>query len=277
MPEGPFQICLFLGKKCRSGWYPLAIAYVEKIWVEILAGRLLNGVQTVQKMKIKINLIAAAIILTASAQAQKARIQAGANFANVSVTSDGRIDDANMLTSFQLGVVGDVHIASVLYLQPGVLFTGKGSKIEIGRPNENLYIKQTSNPFYIEVPVNFVAKLPFNSESHFFFGAGPYGAVGVAGKAKTDKQILGFSTHSENKIIFSNDDPTTFNQEEGTGLGVLKRFDYGLNGVVGVEGPKITLSAGYGYGLAKLQSGSTSGEDNNNKHRVLSLTLGFKL
>jgi len=228
-------------------------------------------------MKIKITLIAAALFLTAITQAQSARIQAGVNLANVSISNDGRIDDANMLTSFQVGLIGDVHIASIFYLQPGILFTGKGSKIEIGRPTENLYIKQTTNPFYIEVPVNVVAKLPFNSESHFFLGAGPYGAIGVAGKAKTDKQLLGFSSHYENKIIFSNDDPTTFNEEEGAGLGVLKRFDYGLNGVVGVEGPKITISAGYGLGLAKLQSGSNSSEDNNNKNRVLNLTLGYKL
>jgi hypothetical protein len=233
--------------------------------------------QTVQNMKIKINLIAAAILLSASAQAQNARIQAGVNLANVSVNNDGNIDNANMLTSFQVGVVGDAHIGGILYLQPGILFSGKGSKIEIGRPTENLYIKQTSNPFYIEVPVNFVAKLPFNSESHFFFGAGPYGAIGVAGKAKTDRQMLGFTSHYENNIIFSNDDPTTFNQEEGTGIGVLKRFDYGVNGLVGVEGPKLVISAGYGLGLAKLQSGSNSSADNNNKHRVLSLTLGFKL
>jgi hypothetical protein len=157
------------------------------------------------------------------------------------------------------------------------VFTGKGSKIEIGRPSENLYIKQTSNPFYIEVPANLVIKLPFNSESHFFFGAGPYGAIGIAGKAKTDGTALGFSSHSENSIKFSNDDPSTFGQEEGTGLGVLKRFDYGLNGIIGIEGKKLLLSAGYGLGLAKLQSGSNSGEDNNNKHRVLSFTVGVKL
>ncbi|MGZ3846154.1 MAG: outer membrane beta-barrel protein [Flavisolibacter sp.] len=225
----------------------------------------------------KIKLIAAALFLAASAQAQHGRIQAGINLANVTTTNDGRINNANMLTSFQVGIVGDAHIASIFYLQPGILFTGKGSKIEIGRPTDNLYIKQTSNPFYIEVPMNLVAKLPFNSESHFFFGAGPYGAIGVAGKAKTDKQMLGFQSHYENNIVFSNDDPTTFNEEEGTGIGVLKRFDYGVNGVVGVEGPKLAISAGYGLGLAKLQSGTNSGKDNDNKHRVLSLTVGFKL
>lgn len=222
-------------------------------------------------------LFSVVVSFSAFSQQSRAILKAGVNLANVSVTDNGNIDDANMLTSFQVGLLGDIHVTSLLYFQPGLVFTGKGSKIEIGRPSENLYIKQTSNPFYIEVPANLVIKLPFNSESHFFFGAGPYGAIGIAGKAKTDGTVLGFSSHTENSIKFSNDDPSTFGQEEGTGLGVLKRFDYGLNGIIGIEGKKLVLSAGYGLGLAKLQSGSNSGEDNNNKHRVLSFTVGVKL
>jgi len=217
------------------------------------------------------------ISYSAFSQQSRAILKAGVNLANVSITDNGNIDDANMLTSFQVGVLGDIHVTSLLYFQPGLVFTGKGSKIEIGRPTENLYIKQTSNPFYIEVPANLVIKLPFNSESHFFIGAGPYGAIGVAGKAKTDMTVLGFNSNSENSIKFSNDDPSTFGEEEGVGLGVLKRFDYGVNGIIGIEGKKLVLSAGYGLGLAKLQSGTNSSQDNNNKHRVLSFTIGVKL
>ena len=217
------------------------------------------------------------ISYSAFSQQSRAILKAGVNLANVSITDNGNIDDANMLTSFQVGLVGDIHVTSLLYFQPGLVFTGKGSKIEIGRPSENLYMKQTSNPFYIEVPANLVVKLPFNNESHFFVGAGPYGAIGIAGKAKSDANVLGFTSSSEHNIEFSNDDPSTFGAEEGAGLGVLKRFDYGLNGIIGIEGKKLVLSAGYGLGLAKLQSGSNSGEDNNNKHRVLSFTVGVKL
>jgi hypothetical protein len=224
-------------------------------------------------MKMKNGLIAAAILMTATANAQHGRIQAGVNLTNVSITDNGQIDNSKMLTSFQVGIIGDQHLASILYLQPGILFTGKGSKdVEIGRPTENFYVKQTSNPFYIEVPINLVVKLPFNSESHFFFGAGPYGAIGIAGKAKTDRKVLTVTTHSEKNIVFTDDDPTTRSDEdERYGFGVVKRFDYGLNGLIGIEGPKVALTAGYGLGLAKLQSG-----DNNNKNRVLSFTLGFK-
>jgi hypothetical protein len=67
------------------------------------------------------------------------------------------------------------------------------------------------------------------------------------------------------------------NYEEGSGFGIMKRFDYGLNGTIGIETHQFVISANYGLGLAKLQSGSNSSADNNNKHRVLSFTVGFKL
>ena len=60
----------------------------------------------------------------------------------------------------------------------------------------------------------------------------------------------------ENNIEWSNDDPTTSNEEEGAGFGIMKRFDYGLNGILGVETANLVLSANYGLGLAKLQSGT---------------------
>jgi len=225
----------------------------------------------------KITLIATAILLTATVNAQNARIEAGINLANVSVTDNGRVDDANMLTSFRLGIIGDIKIAPMVAFQPGIVYTGKGSKVQKGQPGDNAYFKQTTNPFYFEVPANIVFKFPFASESHFFVGAGPYLAIGVSGKAKTDKTILGVSSHTEKNIVFSDDDPTTLDEEEGTGLGVMKRFDYGLNGTAGIAGKSVVLSANYGLGLAKLQSGSNSSADNNNKHRVLSFTVGFRL
>jgi hypothetical protein len=57
----------------------------------------------------------------------------------------------------------------------------------------------------------------------------------------------------------------------------MKRFDYGFNGTAGIEGKSLALGINYGLGLAKLQSGSNSAQDNNNKHRVISIVLGIKL
>jgi hypothetical protein len=224
-------------------------------------------------------LSAACVLLSLSkAEAQSSpQIRAGVNFANVSVQDDGSVNDANSLTSVHVGVIGDVPLAGkFLSLQPGILFTGKGSKIQRGDANSNGYFKQTSNPYYLEVPVNFVFKAPLGGENKFFVGAGPYAAVGIAGRTKTEGRTLLGSFERENKIRFSDDDPTTFSQEEGTGLGVLKRFDYGFNGTAGIEGRSLVVGVNYGLGLAKLQSGTNNNKDNNNKHRVLGVTLGFK-
>lgn len=204
-------------------------------------------------------------------------VKAGINLANVSVTDNGRVDDANALTSFQVGVTGDVHLGGPMYLQPGIFYTGKGSKVQNGDPSSYPYYKATSNPKYIEVPLNVVFKAPIGGETKFFAGAGPYLGVGINGKNKVEgKNIIGVGFESESDIEFSDDDPTTLSYEEGAGLGIVKRFDYGLNGIAGIEARTVVLSVGYGYGLAKLQSGDNDTEDNNNKHRVMSVTLGFK-
>lgn len=211
-------------------------------------------------------------------KAQTGQIRAGINLANVSITDNGRVDDANQLTSFQVGIIGDVKLGtSLLHLQPGLLYTGKGSKVQKGTAGQTGYFKQTFNPMYLELPVNLIFKAPFGKTSGFFVGAGPYVAMGIAGKTKTEGTRAITGNYSfERDITFSNDDPTTFNQEEGTGLGVIRRFDYGLNGTAGIEGKSMVLGVNYGLGLAKLQSGTNNNEDNNNKHRVLSFTIGFK-
>lgn len=211
-------------------------------------------------------------------KAQNAWLKGGVNFANVSYNSNGEVDNAKMLTSFQVGIMGDWTFAKVFGIQSGLFFTGKGSKIQSGNSNDFTYYKATANPLYIELPVNAVIKFPLSADqSNFFVGAGPYIAIGVAGKRKMEGKYAGVAFSNKENIQFSNDDPTTFNSEEGTGLGVMRRFDYGLNATAGFQINSGLISINYGYGLAKLQSGTNSSEDNMNKHRVLSLTVGFKL
>ena len=225
----------------------------------------------------KTKFIALAFFLLVVNQVSQAQVlKGGINLANVSITNDGDIDDNKMLASFQVGFTGNLKIAPFLFFQPGILFTGKGSKSESGKTTDANYYRATSNPYYVEVPANFIFKTP-KGPVKFFAGAGPYLAVGVAGKNKVDGKFFGTSFHSEKNIEWSNDDPSTLNYEEGSGYGILKRFDYGLNGIAGIETKKIVVSAGYGFGLAKLQSGTNSSADDKNKHRVFSFTVGLPL
>ena len=216
----------------------------------------------------------AASFLTICAEAQVLR--AGVNFANISINNDGDIDEANTLTSFQVGLIGTWKLLPMLHLQPGVVFSGKGAKTEFGDPSDATYSRATTNPYYIEIPVNLVFKTP-TGPVKFFVGAGPYLGVGIAGKLKNEGKVLGVSYSNEADIEWSDDDPTTLDYEEGAGFGIMKRFDYGANITAGVEIAKLVLGLNYGHGLAKLQSGANSSDDDDNKHRVFSVTIGIKL
>lgn len=227
--------------------------------------------------RLTVLLLTLSIFLNSSAQESGGYLKAGFNFANISTTSDGQVDRAAMLTSFHVGFMGDLAIGKYFAIQPSILLSGKGSKIESGDPAGPTWYKSTTNPLYIELPVNAVFKLPLSDkQSGVFFGAGPYIAMGIGGKRKIEGQFLGASFSSKENIEFSNDDPSTFSYEEGAGLGIMKRFDYGLNATAGFQLNRGIIAVNYGYGLAKLQSGAENNDDYN-KHRVLAITVGIKL
>jgi hypothetical protein len=203
-------------------------------------------------------------------------IRGGANFANISVTDNGRVDEANMLTSFHAGIGLDAPLADNLSLQTGLLLTGKGSKTETGQPSGTTYLKATSNPLYVELPLNFVGKIPITEYTRIYIGAGPYAAMGVGGKNKVEGKVIGIPTNSERDITFSDDNPFT-RPEENAGYGKLKRFDYGLNALAGIDFNKFALGVNYGYGLAKINSNTNNNTNDEGKHRVLSLSLAIKM
>src|SRR4051812_48254821 len=99
-------------------------------------------------MKYKSLCFIASLLLTGYiSQAQKGQLRGGINLANVTVTDNGRVDKANQITSFQVAFIGDIKLGTnMLSLQPGLLYTGKGSKVQKGTAGQVGYFKQTVNP-----------------------------------------------------------------------------------------------------------------------------------
>src|SRR5687767_10689683 len=109
-------------------------------------------------------------------------LKGGVNLANISTTENGRVDEANGITSFHVGVGIDLPLSDGLSLQPGLLLTGKGAKTQFGQPTNATYWKATSTPMYVELPLNLVGKIPLSEYTRFYIGAGGYAAAGVGGK-----------------------------------------------------------------------------------------------
>ena len=207
-------------------------------------------------------------------------IQGGINLANITKTTNGQTEDNNMLTSFNAGILGRFGLSKVIDLETGLLFTGKGSKAETyfvnGSTSDN-YVKTKFNPFYIEVPLNLVVRVPLQKTHGLFFNAGPYAAIGVGGKSSSESKILGLTSSSENDIKFSNDNPFTSKQEDASYY-KLKRFDFGLNVGGGFDLGKLLLKVNYGYGLTKINSTeSNNASDDKNKYRTLSFSIGIPI
>lgn len=210
-----------------------------------------------------------------TAQAQTTYLQGGVNIANITRTNDGQTEDNNTLTSFNVGLMHRFGMSPVVDLETGLLFTGKGSKAETYFNSGN-YVKTKFNPFYLEVPLNVVVKVPLGMGG-LFFNAGPYAAMGIAGKSKSESKILSVMSNSEENIKFSNDDPFT-SQQDDAAYDKLKRFDFGINVGGGFNLRHLLLKVNYGIGLTKINSTQSDNNANDkNKFRTLSFSVGFPL
>lgn len=202
-------------------------------------------------------------------------VKAGYNMANITKDNNGNVDKSNQLSSFHVGLMSDLPITPFVSIQAGLLFTGKGAKTEFGQPGQIGYYKATTNPMYVEMPVSFVGKIPLglSKAPKVLFGAGPYVAMGVAGKNKTEYQAPGVVVYGEKNIEFDSDNTNS----NSVGYPRMKRLDYGLNLLTGIEFSRLNLTVNYGYGLAKLIPGTNDNSNDKGKNRVLALSVGIKL
>lgn len=226
----------------------------------------------------KLLAIALSIAIFSTAKSQF-YIQGGVNFANISTSKSGATEKNNMLTSFNAGVMARSNSRETIALEAGLLLEGRGAKADtyLTSATDDNYVKTKFNPLYLELPVNFVVRLPLQHHENIFFNAGPYVAMGIAGKSKVETKFLGAVSNSSNDIQFNNDNPTTTQQEDAS-YDKLKRFDYGVNVGGGFDLGSVILKANYALGMAKINSTqSNNSTDNKNKYRTISVSIGIPI
>ncbi|MGN6249651.1 MAG: porin family protein [Ginsengibacter sp.] len=226
----------------------------------------------------KLLAIALSIAIFSTAKSQF-YIQGGVNFANISTSKSGATEKNNMLTTFNAGVMARSNSTETIALEAGLLLEGRGAKADTYTTSatDDNYVKARFNPLYLELPVNFVVRLPLQHKENIFFNAGPYVAMGIAGKSKVETKFLGVVSNSSNDIQFNNDNPTTSQQEDAS-YDKLKRFDYGVNVGGGFDLGSVILKANYALGMAKINSTqSNNSTDNKNKYRTMSVSIGIPI
>jgi len=199
-------------------------------------------------------LLAALFVATITAFAQTTTtfgIKAGVNFSKLTYSGGGFSVSSQSLTGFHIGGVVDVGINDNFSFQPGLLFSTKGGKSE----SDGDAGKTTLN--YLEVPINFIYKVPAG-DGKVFFGAGPYIGYGLSGK--DTETIDGTKTSSDVNFGSTEDD--------------VKNPDFGVNFLAGYELKQgLTINVGYGLGLANLANGGT--DVGKIKNQLFSVSLGY--
>lgn len=181
----------------------------------------------------------AVIFVTSAALAQvNLGITAGANFAKLNISASGFTVKTSTLTSFHAGLIADASLASNIHFQPQLLLSGKGGKVTSDGQSA------TINPFYLELPLNFIYKAEAGS-GQIFGGVGPYAAFGLFGKAKG-----GGESHDIKFGSGDNDD--------------LKSTDFGGNVIAGYQlNSGLMIMANYSFGLADCAPKSSDGKIKN--------------
>lgn len=201
----------------------------------------------------KICAVVIATLLTTGIFAQQKTtfgIRAGVNFQNLNGKDAGDDKLENKLkTGFNAGVNAEIPVGIDFYVQPGVLYSTKGAKVE-----------DTDNKIslsYVEVPVNFIYK-PELGEGRMILGFGPYAAFAVGGKYKPE----------------SGDD---IDIEFGDTYPEMKRFDAGANLLAGYEfSNKLSFQLNAGLGLVNINNRPSGDSKSSTKNTGFGVSLGYR-
>lgn len=183
-------------------------------------------------------------------------LKAGVNFPKYNFSGSNSNFETNSSTNFHVTGFLDAPLGRNFSVQPGISLQGKGGELlssSVGTV--------TQNTMWLEVPVNFVAKVPMGN-SNFFIGAGPYIGFGLSGKNKYDTNL----GDAEEEFEFGSD-------------GTLKSTDFGVNFVAGFHlSQGFLIHAGYGLGLSDIRASNNEFfPDDRLTNRVFSVGLGFAL
>ena len=133
----------------------------------------------------------------------------------------GETLDNQLTPGFHAGGNVTFPIIADICVQSGLLYSLKGTKQNIITDD----ITKTTMLSYIELPVNVLYR-PQLGDGHLLIGAGGYGGAGISGRERTKSGTITI----ELPIRFLDDA-----SDEPTSYAYYKRFDAGVNALVGYE------------------------------------------
>lgn len=207
----------------------------------------------------------------------------GMNLSNIKANMDNRL-------GFHAGVKVEYTLFPNFYLESGLFFTQKGYKIDVREreytidhqerdmiiaTNEDGKVKKN----ILELPIHVGYKYKVHPKISIFGSMGVYFGYGLSGKTKAlgaKYYLYPIKPAELGEPIFFDTDPYPQNEFyflDTKTYDVEKRFDWGLGLKAGVEAfNHLQLSVSYDWGINKLYSGTSKG---NNRNLMVSVAYMF--
>lgn len=222
--------------------------------------------------------VLAAMLFGNKTQAQEISygVKAGYSLSSLRAPKRSDIYDVSRMGNYNFGTYIDIAFTEGFSLQTGLAVNGKGATVLVGDRTSKTWTEYKCNPYYLEIPVNAIAKIPIGdifTKCNIILGGGPYFAMGISGKNKITGKILGAAFTEDQNITYSNDDQPV---NSTNFYGEFKTFDFGLNALAGIEYHWATFNINYSYGAVNINPGANLTPIDRVKNRVLSASIGVR-
>lgn len=209
-------------------------------------------------------LLASVLFLTKGVYAQvRLGIKAGVNSSTIRIPDIEPGVSVKPRVDFQGGILVDIPMTESFSVQPALLVSTKGSKVNslLIDGNTGSVISPINNSIkliYAEIPILALFRGHISQSLQFYAGAGPYLGIGLEGNLTSSYTPL-----AERDAVFGSG---------RVGSNSFRRFDYGASAAAGVEVKRLLVGVNYNYGLVDLGSALAK-----SYHRTLGITVGFWL
>lgn len=197
----------------------------------------------------------------AEAQMTTFGIKVGPSFSSMALKEDGKKSTSDMMVGLQGGVYANIPIAPQFYIQPSLMYEGKGGKESV--EFEGLKQEGKVRLHYVTLPVDFLFKPEMPSGSGaWIIGVGPYVGYGISGKIKTSGDLD------------DDEDNASFDPFKKDPDALYKRFDAGANVQLGYEMAS-GLNIGLNANLGLINVFNHGDSDNSVRNTNFGVTLGY--
>ena len=237
---------------------------------------------TMKKVILSLVTLLAATTLATAQMHPTVKLEAGANFSNMTGKANGETEDGDILIGYRIGGGVEFGISDGFYINPGLYFLSRGAKGTVELPKMTDYsMKVVSSTWLhnVEIPVHVGYRAAIAPDMAVSIQAGPWFSYGFLGKVSQKTTVTGEGKLADvAKEYAKASDEATNNGETNpykTDPKILKPFDLGVGMQAAFEYRQFGVNLGFEYGLLNTSNIETPKTKVNNMNFYVGLGYRF--